>query len=93
MDFVAAELETGCPLYPGETDYDTLTFVMETQGQPANYVLDRGMGTNYYFHKQQNSQRPRRFKTPEEFTYETGFYAEETRYIRLKSLDDLQQIR
>ena len=92
LGLVAVELATGCPLYPGETDYDMLNFIMETQGQLADYLLDRGVGTDYYFHKQQNSQQLWRFKTPEEFAYETGFYAEETRYIRLRSLDDLEQI-
>ncbi|XP_070708383.1 homeodomain-interacting protein kinase 3-like [Pempheris klunzingeri] len=71
LGLVAAELATGYPLYPGEMNYDVLSFIIETQGQPADYVLDRGK---------------------EEFKYETGFQATETRYIQLKSLDDLEQL-
>uniref|UniRef100_A0A8C4GI58 Protein kinase domain-containing protein n=1 Tax=Dicentrarchus labrax TaxID=13489 RepID=A0A8C4GI58_DICLA len=43
LGLVAAELATGSPLYPGDTDYDVLRFILETQGQPADDVLDRGM--------------------------------------------------
>lgn len=31
-----------------------------------------------YFYKQLNSQQLWRIKTPEEFAYETGFYAQDT---------------
>uniref|UniRef100_A0A8C4NUQ4 Protein kinase domain-containing protein n=1 Tax=Dicentrarchus labrax TaxID=13489 RepID=A0A8C4NUQ4_DICLA len=51
LGLVAAELATGSPLYPGDTEYDVLRFILETQGQPADDVLDRGMGTEYYFRK------------------------------------------
>uniref|UniRef100_A0A8P4GH69 Protein kinase domain-containing protein n=1 Tax=Dicentrarchus labrax TaxID=13489 RepID=A0A8P4GH69_DICLA len=36
LGLVAAELATGSPLYPGDTDYDVLRFILETQGQPAD---------------------------------------------------------
>uniref|UniRef100_A0A8C4EGN9 Protein kinase domain-containing protein n=1 Tax=Dicentrarchus labrax TaxID=13489 RepID=A0A8C4EGN9_DICLA len=39
LGLVAAELATGSPLYPGDTDYDVLRFILETQGQPADDVL------------------------------------------------------
>uniref|UniRef100_A0A8C4NY66 Protein kinase domain-containing protein n=1 Tax=Dicentrarchus labrax TaxID=13489 RepID=A0A8C4NY66_DICLA len=35
LGLVAAELATGSPLYPGDTDYDVLRFILETQGQPT----------------------------------------------------------
>eukprot|EP00064_Thunnus_orientalis_P017261 superscaffoldBa00003621_g17341 len=92
LGLVAAELATGYLLYPGETDYEMLSFIMQAQGQPEDHVLDRGRGTDYYFHKQPNSQRMWTFKTPEEFSYETGIYAEEPRCLELGSLDDLEQI-
>lgn len=46
LGIVAAELASGGPLYPGEMDYDVLSFTVETQGQPADYVLDRSKGTD-----------------------------------------------
>uniref|UniRef100_A0A3P9D8G6 Protein kinase domain-containing protein n=1 Tax=Maylandia zebra TaxID=106582 RepID=A0A3P9D8G6_9CICH len=36
------ELATGLPLYPGNEDYDVLKFIIETQGQPPDHVLDSG---------------------------------------------------
>uniref|UniRef100_A0A8C4E2L1 Protein kinase domain-containing protein n=1 Tax=Dicentrarchus labrax TaxID=13489 RepID=A0A8C4E2L1_DICLA len=43
LGLVAAELATGSPLYPGDTDYDVLRFILETQGQPAD---DTGVYAN-----------------------------------------------
>uniref|UniRef100_A0A8C4FFX3 Protein kinase domain-containing protein n=1 Tax=Dicentrarchus labrax TaxID=13489 RepID=A0A8C4FFX3_DICLA len=37
LGLVAAELATGSPLYPGDTEYDVLRFILETQGQPFAY--------------------------------------------------------
>uniref|UniRef100_A0A8P4GJW6 Protein kinase domain-containing protein n=1 Tax=Dicentrarchus labrax TaxID=13489 RepID=A0A8P4GJW6_DICLA len=65
LGLVAAELATGSPLYPGDTDYDVLRFILETQGQPADDVLDRGMGTEYYFREQRHGQQRWTFKSPE----------------------------
>ncbi|XP_037610617.1 homeodomain-interacting protein kinase 1-like [Sebastes umbrosus] len=90
LGLVAAELATGYPLYPGEMNYDVLSFIIETQGQPADYVLDRGVCTEYYFQYESNSEQHWRFKTPEE--YDPGLYSEDTRYTKLTCLDDLEQL-
>ncbi|KAM7371086.1 hypothetical protein PAMP_010582 [Pampus punctatissimus] len=92
LGLTAAELALGFALYPGHTDYDMLTFIMETQGQPADYLLSSGNGTNFYFHKQWDSQPQWRFKNLQEFAYETGYNGTETRVIKLKALDDLENI-
>ncbi|KAI3370854.1 hypothetical protein L3Q82_007371 [Scortum barcoo] len=89
LGLVATELATGYPLYPGDTDYDVLSFIIETQGQPSDSVLDRGMGNEYYFKRQGNSWK---FKTPEEFAVETGYYPMDTRHISLGHLDELVQL-
>ncbi|KAM7381984.1 hypothetical protein PAMA_012718 [Pampus argenteus] len=91
LGLTAAELALGYALYPGQTDYATLTFIMETQGQPADYFLNCGDRTSCYFNKQLNSQPQWRFKNPEEFARETGYRGIETRKIKLKSLDDLEK--
>uniref|UniRef100_A0A3P9BL68 Protein kinase domain-containing protein n=1 Tax=Maylandia zebra TaxID=106582 RepID=A0A3P9BL68_9CICH len=70
LGLVAVELGTGVPLYPGKK-YDVLKFIIETQGQPPDHVLDPGV---------------------QQFKYETGYESLETRYIKLKRLDDLEQI-
>uniref|UniRef100_A0AAZ1XZ01 Protein kinase domain-containing protein n=1 Tax=Oreochromis aureus TaxID=47969 RepID=A0AAZ1XZ01_OREAU len=43
LGLVAVELGTGVPLYPGNEDYDVLKFIIETQGQPPDHVLDSGV--------------------------------------------------
>uniref|UniRef100_A0A3P8SCZ2 Protein kinase domain-containing protein n=1 Tax=Amphiprion percula TaxID=161767 RepID=A0A3P8SCZ2_AMPPE len=43
LGLVMAELAMGCQLYPGRTDYDVLRFIVETQGQPSDDVLDHGL--------------------------------------------------
>nr|XP_008274832.1 PREDICTED: homeodomain-interacting protein kinase 1-like [Stegastes partitus] len=91
LGLVMAELVLGCALYPGKTDYDVLKFIVETQGQPPDDVLDRGQCTQNYFCKQ-NYGTPRwRFKSPEDMYYEYGFYASESRTVKLKSLDELEE--
>uniref|UniRef100_A0AAZ1XZ05 Protein kinase domain-containing protein n=1 Tax=Oreochromis aureus TaxID=47969 RepID=A0AAZ1XZ05_OREAU len=42
LGLVAVELATGVPLYPGNQYYDVLKFIIETQGQPPDHVLDSG---------------------------------------------------
>uniref|UniRef100_A0A3P8QV60 Protein kinase domain-containing protein n=1 Tax=Astatotilapia calliptera TaxID=8154 RepID=A0A3P8QV60_ASTCA len=116
LGLVAVELGTGVPLYPGNEDYDVLKFIIETQGQPpdhvldsvmmfrrgpengqrlfVNHVLDPGVYTEDYFTKDNYNYNQQRwtFKTAQQFKYETGYESLETRYMKLKRLDDLEQI-
>uniref|UniRef100_A0A3P9B8V8 Protein kinase domain-containing protein n=1 Tax=Maylandia zebra TaxID=106582 RepID=A0A3P9B8V8_9CICH len=69
LGLVAVELATGVPLYPGEDDYDVLKFIIETQGQLPDHLLES-----------------------EQFQYETDYRSKETRSIKLKCLDDLEQL-
>uniref|UniRef100_A0A3P8R0F1 Protein kinase domain-containing protein n=1 Tax=Astatotilapia calliptera TaxID=8154 RepID=A0A3P8R0F1_ASTCA len=43
LGLVAVELGTGVPLYPGRNYYDVLKFIIQTQGQPPDHVLDSVM--------------------------------------------------
>uniref|UniRef100_A0AAZ1X7E7 Protein kinase domain-containing protein n=1 Tax=Oreochromis aureus TaxID=47969 RepID=A0AAZ1X7E7_OREAU len=49
LGLVAVELATGLPLYPGEDYYDVLKFIIETQGQPPDHLLESGLYTDWYF--------------------------------------------
>uniref|UniRef100_A0A669BTW5 Protein kinase domain-containing protein n=1 Tax=Oreochromis niloticus TaxID=8128 RepID=A0A669BTW5_ORENI len=42
LGLVAVELATGFPLYPARNDYEVLKFIIQTQGQPPDHVLDSG---------------------------------------------------
>uniref|UniRef100_A0A3B5ACC0 Protein kinase domain-containing protein n=1 Tax=Stegastes partitus TaxID=144197 RepID=A0A3B5ACC0_9TELE len=43
LGVIAAELAMGCMLYPAYIDYDALSNIVETQGQPPDDILDRGI--------------------------------------------------
>ncbi|XP_035807950.2 homeodomain-interacting protein kinase 1-like [Amphiprion ocellaris] len=88
---VMAELAMGCWLYPGDTHYDMLRYIVETQGQPPDDLLDNGLYTSDYFYPQDNSSSRWTFKTPEDVYHEHGFCASETRSVTLKSLDEIEQ--
>uniref|UniRef100_A0A3B5ANA1 Protein kinase domain-containing protein n=1 Tax=Stegastes partitus TaxID=144197 RepID=A0A3B5ANA1_9TELE len=89
LGVIAAELAMGSMLYPGETDYDVLSCIIETQGQPPDDVLNRGMQTSLYFHCQRNKRQPWRLKSPEEFQRDSGLHPEDSRDIQLTCLDDI----
>uniref|UniRef100_A0AAZ1XH75 Protein kinase domain-containing protein n=1 Tax=Oreochromis aureus TaxID=47969 RepID=A0AAZ1XH75_OREAU len=82
----------GATLPSAENEYDYLKFIIETQGQPPDHVLDSGIYTDDYFIEDNYKQQRWTFKTDQQFQYETGYPSLETRYIKLKCLDDLEQI-
>ncbi|KAL3999502.1 RING-box protein 1 [Sarotherodon galilaeus] len=92
LGLVAVELATGVPLYPGEDDYDVLKFIIETQGQLPDHLLESGLYTDCYFIEDNYNEQRWTFKTQEQFQYETDYQSKETRYIKLKRLDDLEQL-
>uniref|UniRef100_A0A3P9DE92 Protein kinase domain-containing protein n=1 Tax=Maylandia zebra TaxID=106582 RepID=A0A3P9DE92_9CICH len=64
LGLVAVELATGVPLYPGEDDYDVLKFIIETQGQLPDHLLESGLYTDCYFIEDNyNKQRPENGQT------------------------------
>ena len=73
-------------------DYDVLKFIIQTQGQPEDEVLDLGWQTPLYFKRQNNSQRRWRFKTQEEFAKDTGYYGMESSYSAFSCLDEIEQL-
>uniref|UniRef100_A0AAZ1XV88 Protein kinase domain-containing protein n=1 Tax=Oreochromis aureus TaxID=47969 RepID=A0AAZ1XV88_OREAU len=40
LGLVAVELATGFPFYPGRNDYDVLKFIIQTQGQPPDHIIE-----------------------------------------------------
>lgn len=85
-----AELATGHTLYPGEACYDVLNLIVRTQGQPADYLLDRGKATNDFFVN--SSRQPRwTFMKPYQYEQKTGYCPKDRRIMKLKTLDDLKK--
>uniref|UniRef100_A0A3B4Z7T4 Homeodomain-interacting protein kinase 1-like n=1 Tax=Stegastes partitus TaxID=144197 RepID=A0A3B4Z7T4_9TELE len=73
LGLTMTELAMGCALYPGDAEYDVLRFVVETQGQPPDDVLDSGLYTQTYFYTQKHGTSRWRFMTPEDVYYEHGY--------------------
>nr|XP_057943658.1 homeodomain-interacting protein kinase 3-like [Doryrhamphus excisus] len=92
LGLVAVELATGQPLYPGRSEYDILNFVTNTQGQPADDVLDRGKEVGVYFLHEYTGVQRWKLKSPEQFSKETGCQPKDARPLMLSSLDDLQLV-
>uniref|UniRef100_A0A3P8U2P8 Protein kinase domain-containing protein n=1 Tax=Amphiprion percula TaxID=161767 RepID=A0A3P8U2P8_AMPPE len=42
LGLVMAELAMGCCMYPGNSHYDMVRYIVETQGQPPDDLLDNG---------------------------------------------------
>jgi homeodomain interacting protein kinase len=46
---VIAELFLGWPLYPGSSEYDQIRYISQTQGLPAEHMLNQATKTSRFF--------------------------------------------
>ena len=64
---VVAELFLGWPLYPGSSEYDQIRYISQTQGLPAEHMLNNASKTVKFFYRDRDTSYPVwRLKTPEE---------------------------
>ncbi|XP_061621659.1 homeodomain-interacting protein kinase 1-like isoform X1 [Phyllopteryx taeniolatus] len=84
---IAAFLYTGALLYPGKSEYDMVRYIVETQGQPPDNVLEAGLQTSCFFQMEHNFSW--KLKTPEQYQKETTSASKETRRFKFRSLDRL----
>lgn len=49
---VAAELFLGLPLFPGASEHDLLTRIVQTFGMPPTWLLDNAKHADKFFNKQ-----------------------------------------
>lgn len=71
---IAAELFLGLPIFPGCSNYDQISRIVECLGLPPHHMLEMGKDTLTYFDKFPN-QPPRRgysLKTRERYSFESG---------------------
>lgn len=85
-----AELATGRTLYPGDACYDVLNLIVKTQGQPADYLLNRGRATKDFF-VQSSGQPQWIFLNSHQYEEKTGYCPKDRRTMKLRSLDDLRK--
>ncbi|XP_069571283.1 homeodomain-interacting protein kinase 3-like isoform X2 [Brachyistius frenatus] len=90
---VIAELFLGWPLYPGALEYDQIRYISQTQGRPAEQLLNKGTKTSRFFSKESNSPYASwRLKTTEEHEKETGLKSKEARKYIFSCLDDVAHV-
>ncbi|XP_049580330.1 homeodomain-interacting protein kinase 3a [Syngnathus scovelli] len=90
---VIAELFLGWPLYPGALEYDQIRYISQTQGLPAEHLLNKGTKTTRFFRKESESPYPSwRLKTTEEHEKETGLKSKEARKYIFSCLDDIAHV-
>ncbi|KAM9377902.1 homeodomain-interacting protein kinase 3-like isoform 2-T2 [Pholidichthys leucotaenia] len=90
---VIAELFLGWPLYPGAQEYDQIRYISQTQGLPAQQLLNKGTKTSRFFCKESDSPYASwRLKTTEEHEKETGLKSKEARKYIFSCLDDIAHV-
>uniref|UniRef100_A0A1A8HNZ3 non-specific serine/threonine protein kinase n=1 Tax=Nothobranchius kuhntae TaxID=321403 RepID=A0A1A8HNZ3_NOTKU len=90
---VIAELFLGWPLYPGALEYDQIRYISQTQGLPAEQLLNKGTKTSRFFTKESDSPYASwRLKTTEEHEKETGLKSKEARKYIFSCLDDVAHV-
>ncbi|XP_034094550.1 homeodomain-interacting protein kinase 3-like isoform X3 [Gymnodraco acuticeps] len=90
---VISELFLGWPLYPGALEYDQIRYISQTQGLPAEHLLNKGTKTSRFFSKESNSPYASwRLKTTEEHEKETGLKSKEARKYIFSCLEDIAHV-
>ncbi|RWS12106.1 homeodomain-interacting protein kinase 2-like protein [Dinothrombium tinctorium] len=90
---VIAELFLGWPLYPGASEYDQIRYISQTQGLPAEHMLNAASKTTRFFHRETDSNYPFwRLKSPDEHEAETNIKSKEARKYIFNCLDDMAQV-
>uniref|UniRef100_UPI00358FDF0B homeodomain-interacting protein kinase 2-like isoform X1 n=2 Tax=Myxine glutinosa TaxID=7769 RepID=UPI00358FDF0B len=90
---VIAELFLGWPLYPGASEYDQIRYISQTQGLPAEHLLNAGTKTTRFFTRDTNGSYPLwRLKTQDEHETETGIKSKEARKYVFNCVDDMGQV-
>ncbi|XP_071400332.1 homeodomain-interacting protein kinase 2-like, partial [Centroberyx affinis] len=80
----------GNSFYSGTSEYDLLRLMMHTRGEPGQHLLNAGTQTASFF-KREDHQRFWRFKTPAEYTSDTGILCWPQMFFLFDSLDDLRE--
>ncbi|XP_075041967.1 homeodomain-interacting protein kinase 4 [Mixophyes fleayi] len=91
---IIAELQLGCPLYPGNSEYDQIRYICDTQGMPKSHALCAASKSLLFFNRKidSNKENQWRIKTLEEYQLETNVKPLEKRKFILKSLDQIESV-
>lgn len=88
---IIAELFLGIPIFPGNSEFDQVTRIVESLGMPPAWMCDMGKNSKKYFHKMNTTVLKKfRMKTIDEYNLE--FAANEEpgkRYVKHILFDDI----
>ncbi|XP_075116991.1 homeodomain-interacting protein kinase 4 [Leptodactylus fuscus] len=89
---IIAELHFGYPLYPGNSEYDQIRYICETQGLPDYHLLRAASKALFFFKYNVDAQRriQWRIKTRAEYQVAARVQPVENRKYILKSLDHIE---
>ncbi len=76
----------------GRTEYNTLCFINEAQGQPPDHVLDLAWNEKLCFQQPSDGQQGWLLKPPQRFWEETKYRPFKTSHFALTCLDDLEEV-
>ncbi|KAJ1980407.1 dual specificity protein kinase yak1 [Dimargaris verticillata] len=89
---IVAELFIGLPLFPGSSEYNQLSRIVDMLGCPPVAMLEAGMQAGHYFERCFDTPRERRYrlKSIEQYSRETNREERPSkRYVRGRSLDEV----
>ncbi|KAF9520300.1 hypothetical protein BS47DRAFT_1287370 [Hydnum rufescens UP504] len=89
---IAVELFLGLPLFPGTSEYNQITRIVEMLGMPPSYMLDMGKQTSQFFtsYTDEYGRKKYRLKTIEQFSREHGTQEQPgKKYFAANALPDI----
>ncbi|KAI0775661.1 kinase-like protein [Trametes elegans] len=89
---IAVELFLGLPLFPGTSEYNQITRIVEMLGLPPQYMLDIGKQTNQFFdsYVDQYGHKKYRLKSLEQYSREHNTNEQPGKqYFKANSLPDI----
>ncbi|ORE03507.1 kinase-like protein [Rhizopus microsporus var. microsporus] len=89
---IAAELFLGLPLFPGNSEYNQLSRIVEMLGSPPNYMIEVGKNAHRYFEREIMPDGKKRYvlKSIDKYSKEQGKSEQPSkRYFSAKTLPEL----
>ncbi|KAI9244159.1 kinase-like domain-containing protein, partial [Sporodiniella umbellata] len=89
---IAAELFLGLPLFPGNSEYNQMSRIIELLGPPPNYMIEVGKNSHRYFDRDLSSPEGKKyiFKSISKYSAEQGKIEQPSkRYFSSRTLSEL----
>ncbi|KAI9498372.1 kinase-like domain-containing protein [Zychaea mexicana] len=89
---IATELFLGLPLFPGSSEYNQISRIVEMLGVPPNYMLEMGKNASRYFERymDENGEKKYKLRSLEQYAREQGKSEQPSkRYFAARTLPDL----